>query len=93
LPLPTASPTKPNVAALPRNTESTSDPANSGIRREPELPEHEEVVPEPGPAKPEFEFAGEEDADDETQRAKVLRQQAVGVARQVALDPDDGLGM
>ena len=25
----------------------TEDPANAGIRREPELPEHEEIVPEP----------------------------------------------
>lgn len=92
LPLPRIPSTRPTVTAPPRRTGLTSDPANTGIRREPELPEHEEVAPEPGPVKPEFEFTGEEE-DDEVQRAKVLRQQAVGVARQVAMDPDDGLGM
>ena len=29
----------------------TEDPANAGIRREPELPEHEEIVPEPRKAR------------------------------------------
>ena len=44
-------------------TSDTEDPANAGIRREPELPEHEEIVPEP--AKPVQEF---EPMDDERGR-------------------------
>ncbi len=36
----------------------TEDPANAGIRREPELPEHEEIVPEPPKPVHEFESAG-----------------------------------
>ena len=34
---------------------STDDPANAGIRREPELPEHEEIAPEPRKPAQEFE--------------------------------------
>jgi len=63
-----------------------------GIRREPELLQHEEVVQEPAPAKAEFEFADEE-PDDEVQRATALRRQAANLARQAAMDPDDGLGL
>ena len=35
------------VAAVAPSAPATEDPANSGIRREPELPEHEEIAPEP----------------------------------------------
>ena len=76
----------------PRNGHSADDQANSGIRREPELLQHEEVVPEPAPAKAEFEFADEE-PDDEVQRAATLRRQAANLARQAGMDPDDGLGL
>jgi type IV secretion system protein VirD4 len=75
-----------------RNGVSADDQANSGIRREPELPQHEEVIPEPDPMKPEFEFADEE-PDDEVQRAATLRRQAANIARQAAMDPGDGLGL
>ncbi len=74
------------------NIGPSDDPANSGIRREPELPKHEEVAPDPAPMKAEFDFA-EDEADDDAQRAAVMRGQAVGVARQAAMDPDDGLGL
>ena len=66
------------------------DPANGGIRREPELPQHEEIVPEQSRATPEFTFA-EEDPDDDAMRARALRQQISGLARQAALDPGDGM--
>jgi type IV secretion system protein VirD4 len=66
------------------------DPANAGIRREPELPEHEEIVPERANPAPEFVF-GEEDADDDALRARALREQVPGLARQAAMDPDDGM--
>jgi type IV secretion system protein VirD4 len=89
--------TTPGVKELPktvepRNGSSADDQANSGIRREPELPQHEEVIPEPAAVKPEFEFADEE-PDDEVQRAATLRRQAANIARQAAMDPDDGLGL
>ena len=72
--------------------ETINDPANSGLRREPELPQHEEVVAEPAPAKAEFDFADEE-AEDEIQRAATLRRQGADIARQAAMDPGDGLGL
>jgi type IV secretion system protein VirD4 len=76
----------------PRNGKSADDHVNSGIRRESELLQHEEVVPERAPAMPEFQFADEE-PDDEAQRATTLRRQAASIARQAAMDPDDGLGL
>ena len=66
------------------------DPANAGIRREPELPEHEEIAPEQAKPAPEFLFS-EQDPDDAALRARALRQQARGLARQVAMDPGDSM--
>ena len=74
------------------NGKSADDHANGGIRREPELLQHEEVIPEPAAARPEFQFADDE-PDDEVQRATTLRRQAANIARQAAMDPDDGLGL
>lgn len=71
---------------------STDDPANGGIRREPELPEYEDIAVEP--TKPPAEFAfGDEELDDEAVRARVLRDKARGLARQAALDPGDGIDL
>jgi len=83
---------KPESTVQSETAETIDDQANSGIRREPELLQHEEVISEPGPAKAEFEFADDE-TDDEVQRATALRKQAVDLARQASMDPDDGLGL
>ncbi len=69
---------------------SAEDPANSGIRLEPELPVHEEIAPETLKTSQEFAFE-EQEPDDEAVRARVLRSQARGLARQAALDPGDGI--
>ena len=92
LDLPTTNIAEPSDVNRPRNAEPVNDQANSGIRREPELPEHEEVAPESAPVKAEFDFADEE-ADDEVQRASTLRKQGTDIARQAAMDPGDGLGL
>jgi type IV secretion system protein VirD4 len=68
------------------------DPANGGIRREPELPQHEEIAREQVKSKPEFTF-GEEAPDDDAARARALRQQVRNLARQGAMDPRDGMGL
>lgn len=69
---------------------SVDDPANSGIRREPELPGHEEIVPEVSRLPTEFDF--QEEGDDAVAvRARVMRTNGPGLARQAAMDPGDGL--
>ena len=71
---------------------ATEDPANAGIRREPELPEHEEIVPEPKAPVQEFEPMDEE-PDDEVQRQRIMQRTFGAVARQVSLDPGDDMQM
>ena len=75
------------VAAPP-----SDDPANAGIRCEPELRASEEIAPAPAKPTTEFTFA-EENSDDEIARASILRRQARSLARQAAMDPNDGLGL
>ena len=65
--------------------------ADGGIRREPEIPEHEDIAPErPAPAREEF-AALDDEPDDDAQRAKQLQDRFRGVARQASLDPEDGI--
>jgi type IV secretion system protein VirD4 len=68
------------------------DQASGSIRREPGLLQHEEVAPESAPSRREFQFADDE-PDDEVQRATTLKKQAASIARQAAMDTDDGLGL
>jgi type IV secretion system protein VirD4 len=76
----------------PPATTATEDPANAGIRREPELPEHEEIVPESKAPVQEFEPMDEE-PDDEVQRQRIMQRTLGAVARQVSLDPSDDMQM
>ena len=86
---------KPGAAAAGESVAgpvANDDPANSGIRREPTLPEHEAIVPEQ--PRPNLEFAVlEDEPDDDAVRAKAMNQSFAVVARQAALDPGDGLGL
>jgi len=66
------------------------DPANAGIRREPELPEHEEILPSPPSATQEFEFLDDE-PDLDAAKADAMRARMRMVARQASLDPNDGI--
>ena len=70
----------------------TEDPANAGIRREPELPEHEEIVSEPKQPVHEFDPMDDE-PDDEVQRQRIMQRTFGTVARQVSLDPGDDMQM
>ncbi|WP_048646187.1 conjugal transfer protein TraG [Nitratireductor soli] len=67
-----------------------TDPANAGIRREPELPEHEEIAQPERPAGHEFDVLDDE-ADVDAAKARSLRQQVTSVARQATMDPADGI--
>ena len=95
-PVPTAGPddwsTMPPIAVASAGSSSqVADDADGGIRREPEIPEHEAIAPErPTPAHEEFAVLDDE-PDDDAQRAKQLQDRFRGVARQAALDPDDGI--
>jgi type IV secretion system protein VirD4 len=71
---------------------STDDPDNAGIRREPELPEHEEIAPEPRTPAQEFELP-EDDPDDDALRFRALQRQVRTIARQATLDPGDDMGL
>jgi type IV secretion system protein VirD4 len=71
--------------------DTSGDPANAGIRREPELGEHEEIVP---PAKDNMaeEMSDDDQQDDEAARARRQAERLVKRnARNASLDPDDGI--
>ncbi len=79
------------VAVAPSDDE---DPANGGIRREPELPEHEAIAPEDPISTPAPEnFIADETDDDEAIKARILRSQGRFLARQASMDPDDGIAL
>ena len=87
-------PPKPDVALLAEVEKAQGDRANSGLRREPELPDHVAIVKESTDQKPAEEFAImlDEEPEDVAQR-QALRRQMTGVARQVSLDPNDGMDL
>ena len=79
-------------AAVAASVPATEDPANSGTRREPELPEHEDIAPEP--PKPIREFdPSDEESDDDAARLSAFQHRARNVARQAGLDPADDMGL
>jgi type IV secretion system protein VirD4 len=82
----------PWAEAIVPSAQPADDPANGGIRREPELPEQEEVVLEPPKPSREFELSDDEPPDT-AQGLQDLRQQARRLARQVALDPGDRMDL
>lgn len=69
-----------------------ADPANAGIRREPELPEHEEIVPLEHPAFNEFDVL-DDDPDIDVAKARRLRLEVISNARQATMDPADGIDL
>ena len=70
------------------------DLANGGIRREPELPEHEAIAPEDPISAPAPEnYIADETDDDEAIKARILRSQARSLTRQASMDPDDGIAL
>ena len=68
------------------------DPANAGIRREPEFPEHEEIGQEPKKPVQEFDPMDDE-PDDNVQPQRIMQRTFGTVARQVSLDPGDDMQM
>lgn len=83
----------PKPASLPTERgRAEEDPANSGLRREPELPDHVAIAKETEEPTPAEEFAVVlDDDEDAVRQSRLLRQQMRGVARQAAMDPNDGM--
>jgi len=80
---------KPPAADVPAKTDATD--SNGGLRREPELPDHEETVPESNKALREFEPADEKPT--EIQRRRAVQRRFIDNARQASLDFGDDMGM
>jgi type IV secretion system protein VirD4 len=87
-------PQRPDAVLLAEIVKA-EDAANSGLRREPELPDHVAIAKETTEQKPAEEFAIvlDDAPEDAARQRQILRQQMRGVARQVALDPNDGIDM
>ena len=86
-------PMNPPQQAAPASATS-EDTANGGVRREPELPEHVAIAPEMTERLPADEFAMiDDEPEDAARQARAFRQQVRTVARQVAMDPGDGIEM
>jgi len=79
------------IATAASHASTNGDPANAGVRREPGLERHKDIAPEP--AKPpvnEFE-PDRDESDDDAPRTRALARNMRQIARQVALDPRDGM--
>ena len=84
-------PISPSINLLAALKRKTGDP-NGGIRREPELPQHEEVTIKAPLAENEFD-AAPDDGDADAVQATALSRSMQGIARSVSLDPDDKMGL
>lgn len=76
----------------PRNKrKSESDTANSGIRQEPGLPDHENIAPPPEPLRSEFDYDDDGVETDAARNRKALDRSMAQRARNASLDPGDGI--
>ncbi len=85
----------PQVAGSGAATTDDTDEENAGIRREPDLPDHVAIEDEATDKAPlnEFDFDPDPEPDEAATRQQNLNRQVRGIARQVALDPNDGIDM
>ncbi|WP_027169497.1 conjugal transfer protein TraG [Mesorhizobium sp. WSM3224] len=67
------------------------NPANGGIRREPEVPEHEDITSERVVMRNEEFDLDSDEADDDAVRRRAVDQAMRRTARQASLDPNDGI--
>ncbi|WP_027554666.1 conjugal transfer protein TraG [Bradyrhizobium sp. Cp5.3] len=84
-------PISPSIETRAGVKRAVHDP-NGGIRREPDLPEQEEVVITAPLAENEFDALADEGDSDPLLVASVNRS-VQGLARSVSLDPDDKMGL
>lgn len=88
-------PQGPDAALLAEIQKADTDAANSGLRREPELPTHVAIAKEITPPNPsnEFDIVMDDEPEDAVRQSRALRQQMRGVARQVTMDPNDNMDL
>src|SRR4029077_3291322 len=84
-------PIPPSAKLLAALKHKVRDP-NGGIRREPEMPQHEDVVIKAPLAENEFDAVPDEGDIDALQTTASNRSMQ-GLARSVSLDPDDEMGL
>jgi type IV secretion system protein VirD4 len=77
----------------PSATSAKDDDQDGGLRREPTLLEHEQIAQQPGPSAEKELPLLEEDQEDDAVRARTLQARSGRLARQAALDPDDGMAL
>jgi len=85
-------PRRPSATSLDE-IDKRQDAANSGVRREPDLPDHLAIAREATVSPPSKEFDMADDTDESALQARVLSERMRGLARQASLDPGDGLGL
>lgn len=90
-PLPAAP--KSSSDAVEKSGPVTTASENAGIRREPELGEHEEIVPPVKVPQGEFDFDAEDDNGEVTQNLQQADLLMARTARNASLDPDDGMDL
>jgi len=85
----------PDDALRAENEKTRGDANNSGLRREPELPDHVAIVKETAPkrAAEEFKIILDDDAEQTARQRQAMRRQMGGIARQTSLNPDDGIDL
>ena len=74
-----------------RKPDAESDTANSGIRQEPGLPDHENIAPPPEPQFNEFDYGDDGAENDAAQNRKAVDRAMADRARNASLDPNDGI--
>ncbi|MBI5320531.1 conjugal transfer protein TraG [Bradyrhizobium sp.] len=84
-------PIQPSVELLAKVKRRSRDP-NGGIRREPALPQHEDVVIKAPLAENEFD-AAPDDGDADAVQARALSRSMQGIARSITVDPDDPMDL
>lgn len=93
--LPSPKPEADGAGASEPDHTACEDKANSGLRREPDLPEHVEIVHETKEPSPEDEFRNllGDDQENAARRRQALRRKMGGIARQASMDPGDDIPM
>jgi type IV secretion system protein VirD4 len=87
-------PASPPGSPVPNygNSEDNEDPTGSEKRRQPEIIQPLAAEEKQTPTN-EFRDEFADDADDDATRARRMTQIVQGVARQVSLDPNDGMDL